>query len=183
MGLAINQLLCLSSFLCCGSITSADAEHQLMAVERLREYSQLPEEDEKKVDKKKPREISQKWPTTGFLEFRNVSMWYTKEEDMVLKNLNFVIKPSEKVGIHRFFINQVMMVIVLNRDTPNTGGNSWKNGSRKIVFDRSLIQISGTGRFNRNRRNRYRFHTPANLEKPPVHHSSGPCPVLRYIAT
>lgn len=70
-----------------------------MAVERLREYARLPEEDEKKANKKKPREISQKWPSTGFLELKNVSMWYTKNEDMVLKNLNFVIKPSEKVGI------------------------------------------------------------------------------------
>ncbi|XP_008207016.1 probable multidrug resistance-associated protein lethal(2)03659 isoform X1 [Nasonia vitripennis] len=99
VGLAITQLFCVSTILCYGSIMSAEAEHQLMAVDRLREYSKLPEEDEKRVDSKKPREIPQKWPSTGFIEFNNMSMWYNKEEDKILKNLKFVIKPSEKVGI------------------------------------------------------------------------------------
>lgn len=45
---------------------------------------------------KKPKDT---WPEEGKIEFKNVSLRYDPAEAPVLKNLNFVIYPQEKVGI------------------------------------------------------------------------------------
>lgn len=45
---------------------------------------------------KKPKES---WPEEGKIEFKNVYMKYDAAEPPVLKNLNFVIYPQEKIGI------------------------------------------------------------------------------------
>lgn len=37
------------------------------------------------------------WPTEGRIEFKNISFRYNKMDSPVLKQLNFAIKPGEKV--------------------------------------------------------------------------------------
>ena len=39
------------------------------------------------------------WPQKGELKFINVTMRYYKEEEPVLKNLNFKIEEKDKIGI------------------------------------------------------------------------------------
>ena len=39
------------------------------------------------------------WPQKGVLEFRSVTMRYYENENPVLKNLNFTIEQSDKIGI------------------------------------------------------------------------------------
>lgn len=73
---------------------SADMINQMTSAERILEYCQLiPEEQPKK-----PREISQNWPTEGKIQFRNVFYRYFEEAEPVLRDLSFVIKPNEKIG-------------------------------------------------------------------------------------
>lgn len=45
---------------------------------------------------KKPKE---EWPEEGKIEFKQVYLRYAPQEPPVLKNLNFIIQPREKIGI------------------------------------------------------------------------------------
>lgn len=47
----------------------------------------------------KPNEVSLVWPSDGKIEFRNVFYKYFSEAEPVLRDLSFVIKPKEKIGI------------------------------------------------------------------------------------
>ena len=50
----------------------------------------------KSKPEKKPKDS---WPEEGKIEFKNVVMRYAPDEPPVLKNLNLVIYPQEKIGI------------------------------------------------------------------------------------
>ena len=39
------------------------------------------------------------WPSEGKIEFRNISIKYRPDLDIVLKNLNIIINPKEKIGV------------------------------------------------------------------------------------
>lgn len=41
----------------------------------------------------------QGWPIKGDIEFRNFSLRYRPDTDLVLKNLSFTIKAGQKVGV------------------------------------------------------------------------------------
>lgn len=73
---------------------SADMVNQMTSAERILEYCQL----EPERQPKKPREMSENWPTEGKIEFRNVFYRYFEDAEPVLRNLSFVIKPCEKIG-------------------------------------------------------------------------------------
>lgn len=73
---------------------SADMVNQMTSAERILEYCQL--EPEKQP--KKPKEISQSWPTEGKIVFQNVFYRYFEEAEPVLRHLSFQIKPREKIG-------------------------------------------------------------------------------------
>lgn len=66
----------------------------MTSVERLKEYADI----EPEIDSLS-QEIPKSWPESGVIELRNLSLRYDKDEPYVLKNLNFYIKPNEKVGI------------------------------------------------------------------------------------
>lgn len=75
----------------------SEVEIQLTSVERLDQYSKLPQEPalESEPDKKPPRS----WPQSGRIEFKNVTLKYFEDDEPVLKNLSFTIDPKEKVGV------------------------------------------------------------------------------------
>ncbi|XP_055378030.1 ATP-binding cassette sub-family C member 4-like [Condylostylus longicornis] len=95
VGLAITQSMSLAFLLQWGIRQSAEVANQMMAVERILEYREL--EAEKQPDK--IVEQRKTWPEHGKIEFRNVRYRYYDGADPVLNNLNFVIKPQEKIGI------------------------------------------------------------------------------------
>ncbi|XP_063224515.1 ATP-binding cassette sub-family C member 4-like [Bacillus rossius redtenbacheri] len=97
VGLAISQSLGLTGMFQWFMRQSAELENQMTSVERVMEYGGLEDEGplESAPDKKPPTE----WPSRGRIEFRNVCLSYAAEEPPVLKNLNFVVNASEKVGI------------------------------------------------------------------------------------
>ena len=72
--------------------------YQMTSVERLIEYKDLPPEAplEKEDDPEK-----ENWPLMGRIEADNISLRYDKSSPLVLKNINFVIKPKEKVRRER----------------------------------------------------------------------------------
>lgn len=111
VGLAITQVMAMTGMIQWGMRQSAEVANQMMSVERVLEYTQLPPETNlrnkgkfyKKTDKQIINELPQSapknWPSQGCIRFKNVYMKYTDEDPPILKNLNFLVLPREKVGI------------------------------------------------------------------------------------
>lgn len=107
VGLAITQVMAMTGIIQWGMRQSAEVANQMMAVERVLEYIQLPAEPNlrdrgayvKKKDKNLvlPSNAPKTWPNEGCIKFRNVYMRYVDEDPPVLKGLNIMIRPGEKV--------------------------------------------------------------------------------------
>ncbi|XP_022904684.2 ATP-binding cassette sub-family C member 4-like isoform X1 [Onthophagus taurus] len=95
VGLAITQATALTGLVQWGMRQSAEVANQLMSVERLLEYSSLPEEQQPMVPRKPPLE----WPDDGKLVFNDMGLRYSDDSPLVLRNLDIVVEPKEKVGI------------------------------------------------------------------------------------
>ncbi|KAK9296489.1 hypothetical protein QLX08_009536 [Tetragonisca angustula] len=97
VGLAITQSIGLTGMFQWGMRQSTEMENQMTSVERVLEYSKVESEPPlKSKPEKKPKDS---WPEEGKIEFKNVVMRYAPDEPPVLKNLNLVIYPQEKIGI------------------------------------------------------------------------------------
>ncbi|KAJ3312633.1 hypothetical protein HDV04_002775 [Boothiomyces sp. JEL0838] len=77
-------------------MTHASLEMAMNAVERVDEYSKLPQEpSESPTGYIAPPD----WPSQGAIEVSNLSVQYAPDLPIVLKNLTFNIAPKEKLGI------------------------------------------------------------------------------------
>ncbi|KAH3686130.1 hypothetical protein WICPIJ_002894 [Wickerhamomyces pijperi] len=74
---------------------SVEVETNIVAVERVEEYSVLEPEAAEYMEPRPPKE----WPAQGSIEFKNYSTRYREGLDLVLKNINLKINPREKIGI------------------------------------------------------------------------------------
>lgn len=108
IGLLVSQAVMLPGPFQWGMRQLTELESQMTSVQRIREYSQLESEQQDLSSTKTNSTIlvgantgpKQKFtPTEGEIMFCGVSLRYFKEEEPVLKNLNFHIRPKEKVGI------------------------------------------------------------------------------------
>ncbi|KYM85733.1 hypothetical protein ALC53_04514 [Atta colombica] len=109
VGLAITQIMAMTGMIQWGMRQSAEVANQMMAVERVLEYIQLPAEsnlrDRGAYVKKKDKHVAlssnvpETWPDQGCVKFMNVYMRYSDEDPLALKDLNIVIYPGEKIGI------------------------------------------------------------------------------------
>ncbi|CAK9828615.1 ABC transporter C family member 4 [Anthophora retusa] len=109
VGLAITQVMAMTGMIQWGMRQNAEVANQMMAVERVLEYTQIPPEpnlrDRGKFAKKSEKQIAlpanapKNWPTDGIIRFKNVYMRYSEDDPPVLKGLNIVIYPGEKIGI------------------------------------------------------------------------------------
>lgn len=109
MGLAITQMMAIAGLVQWGMRQSAEVTNQLMSVERILEYTQiLPENNLRDrsvtIRGKKGRKSSmtlvvppKDWPSAGSVVFRSVFMRYSEQDEPVLRDLSFLIKPTEKV--------------------------------------------------------------------------------------
>ncbi|KAH9174901.1 ATP-binding cassette transporter [Lactarius sanguifluus] len=70
-------------------------EQSMVALERVKEYSDLEVEPPEFIEPRPP--VS--WPSNGEIECENLVIRYAPELPDVLHNLNFSVKPGEKVGI------------------------------------------------------------------------------------
>lgn len=106
--MAITQIMAMTGIIQWGMRQSAEVTNQMMAVERVLEYIQLAAEPNlrdrgtylKKKDKENlalPDNAPKGWPKDGSIVFKNVYMRYSDDDPPVLKSLNMVINPGEKV--------------------------------------------------------------------------------------
>lgn len=98
VGLAITQAMGLTGMVQWGMRQSAELENTMTSVERVVEYNSVDPEPalESAPDKKPPKE----WPEKGEIKFHKLSLsYFPNSDEKVLKELEFEVRPSEKIGI------------------------------------------------------------------------------------
>ncbi|XP_040885254.1 ATP-binding cassette sub-family C member 3 isoform X2 [Toxotes jaculatrix] len=75
---------------------TSDLESNIVAVERVKEYSETKTEAPWEVEDKKP---PPEWPMEGNVQFQDYSVRYREGLDLVLRNLTLNVKGGEKIGI------------------------------------------------------------------------------------
>ncbi|XP_030838231.1 multidrug resistance-associated protein 4 isoform X2 [Strongylocentrotus purpuratus] len=95
VGLSLTYSLQLMDDFQWGVIQSAEVENSMTSTERVIEYSQLKPE----ASLEKENEPDADWPKHGIITFEDVSVSYSDDGPLVLKNLRCSIRAEEKVGI------------------------------------------------------------------------------------
>lgn len=96
VGLALTQVMASTGILQMGIRQSSEVANQLTSVERIAEYGQLtPEQCPKRP---LSQQLAKSWPEIGTIELRNVKYRYCVDAEPVLRELNFSVRPKEKVG-------------------------------------------------------------------------------------
>ena len=107
MGLAITQVMAMTGMIQWGMRQNAEVANQMMAVERVLEYTQIVPEPNlrdrgkfaKKTEKKiaLPANAPKNWPSDGVIQFRSFDLKYAEAAPPVLHDLNIAINLGEKV--------------------------------------------------------------------------------------
>lgn len=92
VGLAILSSINLVGFCQWGIRQTAEVENQMISVERVIEYAELPPEPPLESDDKH-RPLPE-WPSSGALSFKLLSMRYAENANRTLRNLTFHIEPQ-----------------------------------------------------------------------------------------
>lgn len=96
IGLAMSYALQITQSLNWIVRMTVEVETNIVSVERIMEYCELPSEAPAIIEDHRP---PAHWPSEGRVEFKNYSTRYRPELDLVLKNINLSIKSKEKIGI------------------------------------------------------------------------------------
>ncbi|GAA5830633.1 hypothetical protein JCM11251_002541 [Rhodosporidiobolus azoricus] len=100
--------------------SATEVETNIVSVERVQEYIQLPPEAPLEIPEKKP---AAEWPQTGTIKFEHVQARYRADLDLVLKDVDFEIKGGEKVGVcGRTGAGKSSLTMVLYRVIEAAGG-------------------------------------------------------------
>nr|XP_020137224.1 multidrug resistance-associated protein 1 isoform X3 [Microcebus murinus] len=96
VGLSVSYSLQITTYLNWLVRMWSETEANIVAVERLKEYSETEKEAPWQIQETSPPST---WPQAGRVEFRNYGLRYREDLDLVLKNINITINGGEKVGI------------------------------------------------------------------------------------
>ncbi|XP_034472333.1 probable multidrug resistance-associated protein lethal(2)03659 [Drosophila innubila] len=160
IGLAITQAMSMTGMVKGGMKQSADLENSMTSVERVIEYRHLKAEGEfsSPTGKKPPAN----WPEHGQIVADELSLRYVPDPHApyVLKSLNFIIQPCEKVGIvgrtgagKSSLINALFRlsyndgsILIDKRDTEELGLHDLR--SKISIIPQEPVLFSGTIRYN-----------------------------------
>uniref|UniRef100_A0A8V5GZW3 MRP3 protein n=1 Tax=Melopsittacus undulatus TaxID=13146 RepID=A0A8V5GZW3_MELUD len=144
---------------------TSELETNIVAVERIKEYSETETEAPWVIEGKSPPED---WPSKGELEFVNYSVRYRKGLDLVLKGLNLQVHGGEKIGIvGRTGAGKSSMTLSLFRILEAAKGEIKIDGvkiaeiglhdlrSRLTIIPQDPVLFSGTLRMNLDPFNKY----------------------------
>ncbi|NXP41332.1 MRP3 protein, partial [Leiothrix lutea] len=144
---------------------TSELETNIVAVERIKEYSETETEAPWIIEGKRPPED---WPSKGELEFVNYSVRYRKGLDLVLKGLNLQVHGGEKIGIvGRTGAGKSSMTLCLFRILEAVKGEIRIDGvkiseiglhdlrSRLTIIPQDPVLFSGTLRMNLDPFNKY----------------------------
>ncbi|KAG0268348.1 hypothetical protein DFQ27_006971 [Actinomortierella ambigua] len=74
----------------------SEIEMNMNSVERIREYTDLPQEPPATVEGRRP---PPGWPHNGEITVENLVMQYSPDDPPVIRDVSFHVKPREKIGI------------------------------------------------------------------------------------
>ena len=77
----------------------ANLENDMISMERCCKYMTIIQERPSHIPEVDNNLIQDEWPKNGEIEFKNFSVKYRPETEIVLKNISFHILPKEKIGV------------------------------------------------------------------------------------
>jgi len=95
VGLLLSYAMLLMGLFQYAVLTSSDLENQLTSAERVIEYTKLEQEAAPHCPSPPPSD----WPQHGYIQFKSVTLSYSKQGPKVLKDISCTIRPMDKVGI------------------------------------------------------------------------------------
>ncbi|GAB5588211.1 hypothetical protein Unana1_03111 [Umbelopsis nana] len=135
-----------------------EIETNIVSVERIKEYIDLPSEAPEIIETNRPSHI---WPEKGMIEYRDYSTRYRPGLDLVLKGISFKVAPKEKVGIvGRTGAGKSSLSLSLFRIIEAASGNIFVDGvdissiglhdlrSRLTIIPQDPVLFAGTVRDN-----------------------------------
>ena len=96
VALSISQAILISGQFQWGIRQWSELESQMTCVDRVHEYSNLPQEINDEEQSRKPPE---NWPSQGRIIYKNVYLQYKQDDPPVLNDINFETESGEKIGI------------------------------------------------------------------------------------
>ncbi|KAG5890605.1 hypothetical protein JTB14_005118 [Gonioctena quinquepunctata] len=158
VGLSITYALQITQTLNWLVRMTSDVETNIVAVERIKEYGEAPQEAAWEIPNKSP---GNSWPEDGSVEFKDYSVRYRPGLDLVLTGVNFHIKGGEKVGIvGRTGAGKSSLTLSLFRIVEAASGSIYIDGvkiselglhtlrSRLTIIPQDAVLFSGTLRMN-----------------------------------
>ncbi|KAF9937446.1 hypothetical protein BGZ67_001284 [Mortierella alpina] len=137
-----------------------EVETNIVAVERLQEYVDLPPEAPEKLDDH-DHQPPQDWPAEGRVEFVDYETRYRPGLELVLRGVNCSIRPHEKIGIcGRTGAGKSSLTLSLFRIIESVRGQIFVDGidistlglydvrSRFSIIPQDPVLFAGTIRFN-----------------------------------
>jgi ATP-binding cassette subfamily C (CFTR/MRP) protein 1 len=96
VGLAMSYALQITQALNWLVRLSVEVETNIVSVERVLEYAQLPSEADEVIHSNRPQPT---WPAKGTVHFNDYSVRYRPGLELVLKNISLDFRAREKIGV------------------------------------------------------------------------------------
>ncbi|XP_073979857.1 multidrug-Resistance like Protein 1 isoform X7 [Rhodnius prolixus] len=158
VGLSVSYALQITQTLNWLVRMTAEVETNIVAVERIKEYGETPQEAAWEIT---PNVVNESWPEKGNVEFKKLQIRYREGLELVLKGITFEIDGGEKVGIvGRTGAGKSSLTLGLFRIVEAAGGSIYIDGtdistlglhalrSRITIIPQDPVLFSGTLRIN-----------------------------------
>ncbi|KAJ6784055.1 hypothetical protein PWT90_00342 [Aphanocladium album] len=107
VGFCLSQATEISSAILAMVFTVSELNLQMQTFHRVRQYGKLPPEAESAsentviegAEAEPPRALSPNWPSTGAIEFQNVTVRYDSDGPDILKDINLRFNAGERVAV------------------------------------------------------------------------------------
>ncbi|XP_058820116.1 multidrug resistance-associated protein 1-like [Topomyia yanbarensis] len=156
VGLSVTYALQISTVLSFLVRMTAEVETNIVAVERLEEYTVLPREAEWQKGT-----VDKSWPAVGKVDFADFQIRYREGLDLVIRGISLSVKGGEKIGIvGRTGAGKSSLTLGLFRIVEAAGGQIIIDGldisqmglhqlrSRLTIIPQDPVLFSGTLRMN-----------------------------------
>lgn len=105
---------------------SCEIETNIVSVERIKEYVELPSEAPSTIESHRP---PPSWPHTGSIEFRSYATRYREGLDLVLRDVSFRVEGGERIGVvGRTGSGKSSLMLGLFRILEPVDGSIWIDG-------------------------------------------------------
>ncbi|VVC43741.1 Hypothetical protein CINCED_3A019450 [Cinara cedri] len=158
VGLSISYALQITQTLNWLVRMTSEVETNIVAVERIKEYGETPQEAPWDIPSTRP---SKEWPTSGEVQFKNLKVRYREGLDLALKGLDIFVEGGKKVGIvGRTGAGKSSLTLSLFRIVEAAEGTIFVDGvdiskiglhtlrSRLTIIPQDPVLFSGTIRMN-----------------------------------